>query len=111
MEKLYNVKEESSTPPRRVRSANPYATKTPLAKGLSTVEAVVTLLSERASKKSLELILSIDPDIPSFVRGDPIRLRQVITNLLGNAIKFTDHGEVVVSISLIAAPPATSLYK
>ena len=68
-----------------------------------TVEAVVnTLLAERAEKKGLELILSIDPEIPAVIRGDPIRLRQVLTNLLGNAIKFTERGEVVISVSLLS---------
>jgi CheY-like chemotaxis protein len=68
------------------------------------IEAVVnTLLAKRAEKKGLELILSIDPEIPGFIRGDPVRLRQVLTNLLGNAIKFTDHGEVVLSVRLISA--------
>ncbi len=64
-----------------------------------TVEAVVNLLGERAAKKGLELILAIDRETPDFVRGDPNRMRQVLTNLVGNAIKFTDHGEVMISVS------------
>ena len=57
------------------------------------------LLANRAHAKGLELVLSIDPDVPTTVRGDSGRLRQILTNLLSNAIKFTDQGEVVVAVS------------
>ncbi len=57
------------------------------------------LLANRAHAKGLELVLSIDPDVPTTVRGDCGRLRQILTNLLSNAIKFTDEGEVVVAVS------------
>ena len=67
------------------------------------VEAVLKLLGEPIRKEGLKLILSIDPEIPKLIRGDPFRLRQVLANLIGNAIKFTDHGEVVVSIRLLSA--------
>ena len=67
---------------------------------MPAVEAVLNLLGERARKKGLELILKPGDGVPRWVRGDPTRLRQVITNLLGNAIKFTEHGEVVVAIDL-----------
>jgi len=56
-------------------------------------------LAVRAHKKGLELIHDISADVPPCVVGDPNRLRQVILNLVGNAIKFTDHGEVVLKIS------------
>jgi signal transduction histidine kinase len=63
------------------------------------VEGVVDLLAERAKKKGIKLLWSVGPELPESLRGDPNRLRQVLLNLISNAIKFTEHGEVAVDFS------------
>jgi CheY-like chemotaxis protein len=60
------------------------------------LEDVLQILGVRAAQKGIELAGRIDPEMPDAVRGDPGRLRQVVVNLVGNAIKFTERGEVVL---------------
>jgi two-component system, sensor histidine kinase and response regulator len=63
------------------------------------VESVSDLMAINARKKGLEFICFIEPDVPTHLNGDPGRLRQILTNLAGNAIKFTPRGEVSVRVS------------
>jgi signal transduction histidine kinase/DNA-binding response OmpR family regulator len=67
------------------------------------VEDVADLLAAPAQRKGLELLTALDADVPEIVRGDPGRLRQVLTNLVGNAVKFTERGEIVVHASIDGA--------
>jgi len=69
------------------------------------VGAAVKLIGNRASEKGLELACRIAPDVPARLVGDPTRLRQILINLAGNAIKFTSAGEVVIDVSLAAEQP------
>jgi signal transduction histidine kinase/CheY-like chemotaxis protein/ligand-binding sensor domain-containing protein/HPt (histidine-containing phosphotransfer) domain-containing protein len=62
------------------------------------VEGVMRIMAPRAAEKQLELLYRIDPALPRALVGDPVRLRQILVNLVGNALKFTEVGEVVLDL-------------
>jgi len=68
------------------------------------------IMAMRARDKGIGLVCNVLPDVPVHLIGDPVRLRQVILNLLGNAIKFTDNGEVVLEVSKESSDAGTLLF-
>jgi PAS domain S-box-containing protein len=66
---------------------------------VEAIEDVATLLSSHASEKDIELLVRVSPAIPPMVLGDAGRFRQVVTNLVGNAVKFTERGHVLVDVA------------
>ncbi|MBS0346429.1 MAG: response regulator [Proteobacteria bacterium] len=64
------------------------------------LDNVLTFVGQKAREKSLELLLQLGPDVPQDLVGDPLRLGQVLTNLVGNAVKFTERGEVGVQVDV-----------
>ena len=72
------------------------------------VEEVADLLAQRAQEKGLELIVRVAPDVPRHVLGDPGRIRQILTNLAGNAVKFTSRGHVLINAELDSGPGAAA---
>lgn len=75
------------------------------------IESSAALLAELAHRKGLELIVDIPPDIPRGMRGDAIRLRQVLINLISNAVKFTEKGEIVVRVREISTEAGSTLFR
>ena len=68
----------------------------------TTLEDTADLLALRAKTAGSQLILQVAPDVPAYLKGDPGRLRQILTNLAGNAIKFTHEGKIIIRVKLDA---------
>ncbi len=64
------------------------------------LDNIAALVGHKADEKGLEMLFGVDPDVPQILVGDPLRLGQVFTNLLNNAVKFTEQGEVIVTCAL-----------
>jgi signal transduction histidine kinase/ligand-binding sensor domain-containing protein/DNA-binding response OmpR family regulator len=67
------------------------------------IETVLDIFANKASQSGIDLLYQVDANVPSQVIGDELRLKQVLTNLIGNAMKFTQHGEVFVGVHLLSS--------
>jgi PAS domain S-box-containing protein len=67
------------------------------------VRSAIAILEPKAQEKAIELVVSVAPAVPAMVRGDPTRLRQILLNLIGNGLKFTDRGRVSLAVSTAPA--------
>lgn len=76
-----------------------------------TVEEILQILAPGAHEKGLELLHMIYSDVPRLIFGDSLRLKQILTNLIGNAIKFSDNGRVIVRVSLNNQTPDSAILK
>jgi two-component system sensor histidine kinase/response regulator len=75
----------------------------------ANLETTLRTLALAADRKGLELLCEVSPDLPNVVKGDPNRLRQILINLVGNAVKFTSDGEVLVTVKTCDPPGTNSL--
>lgn len=73
------------------------------------IEQATEIYALKTDKKGIELACQVAPNVPEFVKGDPARLRQILLNLIGNAIKFTERGEIVVRVARFEGQPSGAL--
>ncbi|MCH2155905.1 MAG: PAS domain-containing protein [Opitutales bacterium] len=73
---------------------------------LKCLDEAVSIISEKASQRSLELVTQVSPDIPTQALGDVTRIRQILVNLLGNAVKFTEDGHVLLRVDMASSDSA-----
>ena len=78
---------------------------------LQVIDDVVSLISEKAERKGLELICTLDPAIPSALVGDPLRISQILINFANNAVKFTHAGEVRLAVAVVQADAAEAVLR